>query len=298
MHIKGLIAAPFTPMNQDFSINLHAIEKLAQYYHEQPLAGIFINGTTGEGMSLSVEERIELANQWIKYAKDDFKIIVHVGHTCLNDCRILASHAQEIRADAISTMATSFFKWAKVDDLVEFCSQIAVQVPDLPFYYYHMPSMTGAHFKMINFLEVACDWIPNLAGIKFTHENLMDYRNCLNFQNNRFDMLFGRDEILLAGLSLGASGAVGSTYNYASPLYTKLMRAFEAGDVATARRLQDISIELITAFASTNCSEIAANKYVMQYYSGIDLGPARLPLTNLTDIQKKNLRFELDKIIF
>ena len=298
MHIKGLIAAPFTPMNQDFSINFDAIAELAQYYHQQPLAGIFINGTTGEGLLFSVEERIELANQWIKYKKENFKIVVHVGHTCLNDCQILASHAQEIGADAISAMVPSFFKPAKVNDLVEFCFQISKQSPVLPFYYYHMPSMTGSYFQMIDFLEVACDWIPNLAGIKFTYENLMDYRNCLNFQNNRFDMLFGRDEILLAGLSLGASGAVGSTYNYASPLYTKLIRAFEQDDVNTARHLQDISIELITTFASIKCSEIAANKYVMQYYSGINLGPVRLPLMNLTDIQKKNLRFELDKIVF
>ena len=93
MSIKGLVAAAFTPMSEDFSINFDTVEKLAQYYQSQPLAGIFVNGTTGESMSLTVEERIALADQWIKYARDDFKIIVHVGHTCLDDCKSLPNAA-------------------------------------------------------------------------------------------------------------------------------------------------------------------------------------------------------------
>ena len=296
MSIKGLIAAAFTPIKEDFSINYDTVEKLAQYYHAEPLAGIFVNGTTGESMSLTVKERIALVDQWIKYAKDDFKIIVHVGHTCLDDCRKMARHAQQIGAFATAAMGPCFFKPATVDDLVTFCGEIAKSAPDLPFYYYHMPSMTGNNFKMIDFLRAAAGKIPNLAGIKYTYEDIEDYRECVNFENGRFNMLFGRDEKLYEGLSAGGSGAVGSTYNYVSKLYDKLIKEYNEGNLKEARKLQDRSIDLIKILAGSNAPELAVSKLIMKYYSKIDCGYVRLPLTNLSKDQADSIFAALDKL--
>jgi len=296
MSIKGLVAAAFTPINENFSINFDTVGKLAQYYHREPLAGIFVNGTTGESMSLTVEERIALAERWMKYAKDDFKIIVHVGHTCLDDCRKMASHAQQIGAFATAAMGPCFFKPATVDDLVTFCAEIAKSAPDLPFYYYHMPSMTGNDFKMIDFLRAAGDKIPNLAGVKYTYEDIEDYRKCVDFEDGRFNMLFGRDEKLYEGLSAGGSGAVGGTYNYASKLYDKLIKEFNAGNLNHARKLQDISIELIKVLTGSNAPELAVGKLIMKYYSKIDCGYVRQPLTNLSKYQADSIFAALDKL--
>ena len=97
-------------------------------------------------------------------------------------------------------MAPSFFRPSTVEQLVDFCAQIAEAAPGLPFYYYHFPAMTGVDFPMIDFLKGASRRIPNLKGIKFTHENLMDYNRCLHFEKDRFQILFGRDEMLLAAV--------------------------------------------------------------------------------------------------
>ena len=87
--------------------------------------------------------------------------------------------------------------------------------------------------------------LPNFAGIKYTHEDFMDFFTCLNYQGGAYDMLWGRDECMLSALVLGTKGFVGSTYNYAAPLYLKLMEAFSRNDLSEARKLQQGSINMI-----------------------------------------------------
>lgn len=142
---------------------------------------------------------------------------------------------------------------------------------------------------MIRFLEQASKKIPNLAGIKYTHEDLMDYQLCLAFEDGRYDMLFGRDEILVCGLSLGARGAVGSTYNFAAPLYTNIIAAFDEGDLVGARKLQKKSVDLIQLLFQTPASFQAVGKSVMKIL-GIDCGPVRPPLANMTQMAYENLK--------
>ncbi len=296
-HIEGLIAAPFTAFDSDGKVNVNMIEQQAEFFHRNGVCGAFICGTTGEGHSLTTAERVEIAQRWMDTVTEDFKIIVHVGHNAIAECKALASHARQIGAYAIGAMAPFFFKPQTVEELVSFCREIASATPELPFYYYHIPCMTGVDFPMISFLKTAADKIPNLTGIKYTYEDLMDFEQCLRFENSRFDMLFGRDEMLLSALSLGARGAVGSTYNFAAPLYPPLFQAFETGDWQTARRLQHKAVEIIQLLARISPAFLPAAKTVMKFLN-IDCGPVRPPLTNLTNEQTNTLQKELQKIGF
>jgi len=296
-HIKGLVSAPYTAMNPDCSINLEVIERQADFLYNNGVVGAFICGTTGESMSLTTRERKAIAGRWADVIPDGLKLIVHVGHTSIEDCKALGAHAREIGAWAIGAMAPCFFKPRNIEDLVSFCAEVAASAPSLPFYYYHIPSLTHVHFPMISFLEQGSAKIPNLAGIKYTYEDLMDYQLCLSFSDGRFDMLFGRDEILICGLSLGARGAVGSTYNFASPLYNKLIEAFEDGDLAGARELQKKAVDLLQLLFRSPSSFHAVGKSIMTML-GIDCGPVRSPLANITHVQYENLKTELGKIGF
>lgn len=294
-HITGLIAPPHTPMKADGSVDLDAIEPYAGMLAENGLRGAFVCGSTGESMSLSVQERLDLTEAWVEAAPDDFLVIVHAGHTALPDCKEIASHAQETGADAIAMMPPCYFKPQDIDDLVEFAAEVAAEAPDLPFYYYHIPVMTGVCLPMVNFLKVAGERIPNLAGMKFTHEDLMDYGRCLRLSGGRYDMLFGRDEILLSALVLGAKGAVGTTYNYAAPLYNGIMAAFEAGDISAAQAGQARATRLVAverAFGG-----LRASKAIMKLM-GLDCGPCRLPLRTLSSVEEKALRAGLAEIGF
>lgn len=181
--------------------------------------------------------------------------------------------------------------------MAAFCRVVASSAPELPFYYYHIPSMTGMNFTMVDFLLAAGNKIPNLVGIKYTGEDLMDYGLCRQLEGGRFDMLFGRDELLICALALGTRGAVGSTYNFAAPLYSRLMEVFAAGDLETARNLQLKSMELIDLLKRSEGSFLACGKAVMTML-GVDCGPTRLPLENLTVEQVKNLHAQLEHIGF
>lgn len=293
--LTGLIAAPFTPFHPDGSLNAGPIGRLAAKLIADGAAGAFVCGTTGEGPSMSTAERMEVAEAWIAAAWNRLRVIVHVGHSSIEDSRALAAHAQRIGASGVGCLAPYFFKPKSVDDLVAFCAPVAAAAPDLPFYYYHLPSLTGTNLPMADFLAVAAGTIPNLAGIKFTHEDMLDFSACLRFEGGRFDILFGRDEMLLAGLALGAKGAIGSTYNYMAPIYRLVMDAFARCDIAAARTAQARATDIIAAMLRHG--GLPAGKTMMAL-AGIDCGPVRPPLRNLDASQHESLRRGLEPLGF
>jgi N-acetylneuraminate lyase len=291
----GLIAAPFTAMNEDKTLNLNLIKQQADALVEAGVGGAFICGTTGEGFSLSIREREQLAETWMASASPKLKIVVHVGHPVIDEARHLARHAESIKARAFAALVPVSSGVESIEQLVDYCAQIAEAAPGLPFYYYHMPAQTGVDLPMIDFLRAASGRIPNLAGIKFTHENLMDYSRCLNFENGHYNILFGRDEILLAAAAVGATGAVGSTYNYMASIYLEILKAVAANDLECARRLQSVAIEIIAVMIRHG--GLPAGKAMMKMI-GIDCGPVRPPLKNLSAQTLESLKRELERAGF
>jgi N-acetylneuraminate lyase len=293
--LTGLIAAPFTAFQSDGSLNLPMIERQAQALVKDGVTGAFICGTTGEGLSLTTHERMQVAEAWIAAAPASLKIIVHVGHCSLAETQVLAAHAQKIGAAAFASIGPTFFRVSNVEQLVDYNVQVAFGAPSLPYYHYHIPAMAGADFSMFDFLKHASERIPNLAGIKFTHENLMDYSRCLNFKKGQYNILFGRDELLLAALALGATGAVGSTYNYMAGFYQRVIEAFKAGDLETARRYQTQAVEVIAIMSRRG--GLPAGKAIMKLI-GLDCGPVRPPLQPFSPDAFESLRRELEEVGF
>lgn len=296
-HLEGLIAAPFTPMHSDGTLNLSQIPAYYRFLKHNQVTGAFICGSTGEGVSLTFDERKAVAEAWASCTQGDpdFSVMTLLGGTCIADCKELARHAREIGLYGISFTAPFYFKPADVQTLADICAEIASEVPDMPFYYYHIPVLNGVSFDMINLLSAVDGRIPNFAGIKFTHEDFMDYLSCLRFQNGKYDMLWGRDENMLSALVLGAKGAVGSTYNYAAPLYTQLIDAFNRGDLEEARKLQQDSIDMIRLLGKYG--GIATGKAYMRLV-GIDCGKFRLPVKNMTEERYAEFRKDTEKIGF
>ncbi|MCE6991171.1 dihydrodipicolinate synthase family protein [Dyadobacter sp. CY323] len=284
LHLKGLIAAPFTPMRADGSLNLDLIPAYYQFLKQNGVNGAFICGSTGEGVSLTVSEKKQVAEAWANCAKNDqtFTIMPLLGGTCIADCIELAKHAQQIGMDAVSFTSPFYFRPANVEMLAECIIAIAETVPEIPFYYYHIPVLTGVGFPMFDLLKVLDGRIPNFAGIKYTHEDFMDFQSCLNFKNGKYDMLWGRDENMLSALAVGAKGAVGSTFNYAAPLYHNLIEAFEQNDIEKAGALQQKSIDMIRLLGKYG--GISVGKAYMKVV-GVDCGKFRLPVKNMSEEQ-------------
>ena len=294
--INGLIAAPYTPMSNTGKINPMIIPNYSEFLKKKGIKGVFICGTTGEGLSLSIEERFIIANEWIKQKSPEFKVIIHVGTTSLEQSKSLAIHAQKIGADAISTMAPMFLKPNNINNLVKFCKEIAKEANDTPFYYYNIPSISGVELSMVDYINLASKEIPSFYGMKFTHNNFMEMQSCINLNNNKWNILHGLDEVLLAGLSFGINGAVGSTYNFLGNLYNSIIQEFKNGKIENARKKQFISVRIIETMIKYGGS-IVAGKSMMKLI-GIDCGPTRLPLPKLSENEFSKLSEELKKVDF
>src|SRR5690606_8612729 len=146
----------------------------------------------------------------------EFSLIMFLGGTNIKECKELAVLAEAASVDAISFTSPFYFKLANIGQLAMCFAVVAAGAPNPAFYYYHIPVLTGGNFAMIDLLKAVDKTIPTFRGIKYTHEDFMDFLSCLNFADRKYDMLWGRDENMLSSLVLGSKGAVGSTYNYAA----------------------------------------------------------------------------------
>jgi N-acetylneuraminate lyase len=291
-----LVAAVHSPFHADGSIAPEVVPIQARFLAANGIRTVFITGTTGESHSLTCDERLALYDAWADAGPaNDVAVIAHVGGNSIEDTKRLARRARERKFDAISTLPPSYFKPATLTDLIDWCATVAAEAPDLPFYYYDIPSMSGVSFPIDRFLSEASLRIPNLAGVKFTNLDLVSYRRSLDVAGDRFDLPWGTDEALLAALATGARGAVGSSYNWAPRLYVNLIDAFTRGDLGEARRLQSVSIAMIDAIAATGFMGTAK---ALMGRLGVPVGLARSPLTNPTPAQMDVLLSRLDDLGF
>jgi N-acetylneuraminate lyase len=295
--ITGLINAPFTPFYPNGEVNLEPIPAYAAMLAKNGIKGVFINGSSGEGYMLTEEERMLLTEKWIESAPENFKVIVHVGSTCVKQSNKLAAHAQEAGAWGIGAMASPFPKAGRIEELVKYCEEIACGAPKLPFYFYHIPALSGVFLPMLPFLKAVDGLIPNFAGIKYTFESIYEYNQCRLYKNNKFDMLHGQDETILPSLAMGgAQGGIGGTTNYNGRELVGIIDAWNAGDIETAREKQNFSQEVINVIVNYR-GNIVGGKRIMKLI-GLDLGKNRTPFQNMSDEEEEAMKKELEAIGF
>jgi N-acetylneuraminate lyase len=278
-------------MHPDGALNLAVAPALARHLVVSGVRGAFVGGTTGEGQSLTIAERVQLAEMWAAdSSRDNLELFIHVGHNCQHDAVRLAAHARDIGADAVAMHAPTWFRDPTIEDLIEFCVPIAAAAAPVPFYLYDIPSITGVTLSSARFLAAARPRISNLRGVKYTSLDVPTAVECVHLDSGAFDVLWGCDEALLAGIAIGTAGAVGSTYNFAAPLYQRIIDAAEAGDWNRARAEQAKSVAIVRA--CQKYGTLAAIKFAMSL-AGVDCGPVRAPLGNLSAAQQQQLRAEL-----
>lgn len=290
--LSGLIAAAHTPFNADGSVNLEMIPRQAELMIRQGVTGVYICGTTGEGISCSVAERQAVMEQWTRAARGKLFIIAHVGALALPDVQTLAGFAQKIACDAVSVVPANFFKPANVEMLVEYCQQALKTAPELPFYYYHT-GMSGVNLSMVKFLELADKKFPQLAGIKFNSPDLYEYQNCLAAVEGKYDITYGVDEFFAGAVALGAKSAIGSTYNYMAPLFIQIAKELKAGNLNQVqldmRKVCQV-VDILVQYGG-----VAAGKVIMSAH-GLDMGDVRLPLKSISPEGKKDILERIEKL--
>jgi len=290
--LEGLIAAAHTPFNADGSVNYALIRKQAETLVRQKVRGVYISGTTGEGIHTSIEERKRMMDEWAKWGKGRLFLIVHIGALALPDVQELGAYAVKSGMDATSIVPPGFFKPGSVDALISYIVEALKTSTALPFYYYHT-GMSGVNFDMEQFLLKADGKIGNLAGIKFNYPDLYMYQRCLRCLGGKYDITWGIDEWFAGAVALGARSAIGSTYNYSAGIYYKIWDAVKKGDLKASERGMKKVCDIVDILVQYG--GVAAGKAMMAVW-GLDLGGVRRPLVSLDDKAKADCVRRLRKI--
>ena len=219
-------------------------------------------------------------------------MFVHVGHNCRHDAIRLAQQAQSVGADAVAVHAPSWWKALQSDTLIEFCEPIAAAAPELAFYLYDIPDITGVTASTTCFLAAAKERIPNLAGVKYTNADLTTAQECIQMNQGAYDILWGADQALIAGIALALPAPWGVPTTLPHPCtiaYSALWRSTIGELLVRSKREPSPWSAAIQHF-----DLLAALKFTMSL-AGIDCGPVRAPVKNLTAADQTKLRLELQR---
>lgn len=266
---KGLFAALLTPFNEDSSINFDSLEKLVEFNIQNGINGFYVGGSTGEGLLLSIEERMQVFECVKKANKGRATLIAHVGTICTLDAIKMAKKAEELEYDAISAVAPYYYGFT-LDAVLGYYNDI-VNSTKLPMIIYNFPNSGG--FTLTK--DIANKLFENekFIGIKHT-SNDMFALNQFKKLNREIVVYNGFDETLLAGLSMGADGAIGSTYNFMGKKFKKIISCFNSGEIETAKALQNEANEIICEMIKYG---VFQSEKAILTEMGIDMGGCRKP---------------------
>ena len=288
---SGIIPAFITPFTSEGEVNLTSVKEMLDWLLGYHITGVYITGSTGEGLLLSVEERQAVVETAIEKVAGSVPVIVHVGAPATATAETLARHAREVGADAVASVPPMFYAYNKRE--IENYYFKLKQASDLPVYFYNIPALTNHSLDV----ELASNLFHNgvIDGMKYTHHDMLNFRGIIEACEEKLNIFSGPDEMLLPFLTMGAHGGIGATYSAMPYLYVTLFNAWQASDLATAQKLQHTANRVISTMAKYGI--IPAVKAVMQFH-GIDCGAPRQPFLPLTDEQKTNLKADLTEIGF
>ncbi|SDB58835.1 N-acetylneuraminate lyase [Flavobacteriaceae bacterium MAR_2010_188] len=287
LNINGIIAATFSPFDENENLNLEIIPILVDELIKQGIGGFYINGSTGEGMSMPLNKRIRVAEAYLKAVDKRVPCIISVSHTSYEVSRDLTKHAIEVGADAVSATPPSYYGINSIEQLALAVEKIANCQEKIPFIYYHIPDRTGLRFRMYSFLEIIGNRVPTLSGVKFTSSDLDDFLRCDTEFGDRFKMYFGRDELFLPALAIGADSFIGSTYNFLLPKYLEIIKCHNKGNSDEAISIFDDTVQIIHEFLKYD--GLASQKAIMKMM-GFNFGPPKSPVLDLTTNDYNSLK--------
>jgi N-acetylneuraminate lyase len=279
-----VLPALVTPLTADGRLDERSTERLIDHLYAKGVGGLYVTGTTGEGIHLDNQIRRRLVEVAIHASRGRGKVIVHVGATQASAAFELAEHAARPGADAISSIPpfAGGYVW---DEIHAFYAELA-RHSELPVVAYHFPGLTGQQTSLAQLASLLA--IPNIAGLKFTDPNFYVMQRLLARLGPDQILYNGQDEALALGLSIGAHGGIGSTYNFMPELIVSIYRYARAGRYAESIAVQRQANSIIEAVLTAQI--VAATKQILFWQGLIDCPDCAFPRAGLSEPQQRRLR--------
>ncbi|MEG2450895.1 MAG: N-acetylneuraminate lyase [Clostridia bacterium] len=287
---KGIFVALLTPFNKDNKINEDSVKKLIEFNIAEGVDGFYVGGSTGESMVMTAEERKQLFRCVAEAVNGRVTLIAHVGTVSTDAAIDMAKCAESLNYDAISAVAPFYYSFS-AQAIKQYYEDIVASVDHTPMIIYNFPNSGGFTFTA----QMANEIFKNekFIGIKHTSNDMFMLQQFKHL-DREIVVYNGFDEVMLAGLAMGADGAIGSTYNFMAHKFIEILKLFKAGKIAEAQAVQNDADEIIVEMCKYGV--FACEKQVLTYM-GIDMGDCRRPFLPLSAEGKIAMKKVADKIL-
>ena len=271
---KGICAALLTPYDKEGKVNHTMLKRQVRWLIDQGIDGFYVCGSTGEAFLLSQDERKAILETVCEENNGEKLILAHVGQISTEHALDLGRHAKAAGADAISSISPFYYKFS-TQEIKQYYFDLMNGV-EMPFFIYNFPAFSGFSLTP-ELLDEMCQ-NPYVAGVKFTASDFFQLER-MKHAHPKLTVWNGYDEMLLSGLSAGADGGIGSTYNVLCPAVHKIYDAFNAGDSAAALRYQHLVNDMIALICKFG---VFPSVKAILGFEGMDFGGCRKPFGTVT----------------
>lgn len=286
--IGGIIPALITPYRGDGSLNTDAVGRLVERLLGEGAAGFYVAGSTGECFLLSLEERKRLLEAAAEANRGRGLLIAHVGAIATDHAVELGRHACTLGADAVSSVPPFYYKFSLAE--IKAYYRDVMDAIGCPMLVYNFPAFSGVTLSRDNAADLLAD--PRLAGVKHTSSDFYQLER-IRQGFPRLALLNGYDEMFLAGLSMGAHGAIGSTFNFMARRFVRIQKLHGEGRAADALAVQAEVNEVIAVLVEVGVYPGVKRALRLQ---GLDVGDCRRPFTPLGPEQEQKLARALERL--
>ncbi|GFI42585.1 N-acetylneuraminate lyase [Lachnospiraceae bacterium] len=277
---KGVIPAFYACYDQEGNISPEGVQALTRYFVEKGVKGLYVNGSSGECIYQSVEDRKLVLENVMKAAEGKLTIIAHVACNNTKDSMELARHAQSQGVDAIAAIPPIYFHLPE-HAIAKYWNDISSAAPDTDFVIYNIPQLAGVALTMGLFAEMRKN--PKVIGVKNSSMPVQDIQMFKQAAGEDYIIFNGPDEQFISGLVIGAEGGIGGTYGAMPELFLKLEEYVKSNEMIQARKLQHTVNEIIYKLCSAQGNMYGVIKEVLMLNEGLKLGGVRAPLPSLVE---------------
>ena len=275
---KGIIPAFYACYDGEGNISPERVRALTEYFIRKGVKGIYVNGSSGECIYQSVDDRKVVLENVMEAAAGKLTVIAHVACNNTKDSRELAAHAQKLGVDAIACIPPIYFHLPEYA-IAEYWNDISDAAPDTDFIIYNIPQLAGVSLTQSLFAKMREN--PRVIGVKNSSMPVQDIQMFKQAGGEDYIIFNGPDEQFISGRVIGAEGGIGGTYGVMPELFLKMNELVEAGDLKKACEVQYQANEVIYKMCAAHGNMYAVIKEILRINEGLDIGGVRRPLTDL-----------------
>ena len=280
----GIFPALVTPFDKESKVNYEALKELIAYNVEKGVDGFYVTGSTGEVFLLTEEERVAIMKT-AREAAPEKTLIAHIGSVSTEQAIRLARHAKEFGYDAISSVAPFYYKFS-FDEIRKYYFDI-VEATGMKMLIYNIPAFSGVNMSMDNLGSFLKD--ERFIGVKHTSQDYFMMQQIKEAFPEKV-IYNGYDEMFMAGLAMGADGAIGSTYNFMAEKFIRIRELFKENRIKEAQELQATANSIIRSLIKVGVMQ--GEKVILEAL-GIAAGECRAPFKPIPEDAKKQLLGEV-----